>query len=161
MPHLTANALVEDPDGIAFLRDVFASSASNRREVQRTLTNPDRAWSPPVADAHPEHAARHGAVPRQRAPRFGLLRARMPSVPLVLVGALAGLIFVSPALSSKGAPHDFGADGARPVAASKTRVSKSAPKVELAQLVTPCAKTRKSLWVEGQGWVVRRVSVCR
>jgi hypothetical protein len=26
---------------------------------------------------------------------------------------------------------------------------------------TPCAQARRKLWLDGRGWVVRRVSICR
>ena len=161
MPHLTSSALTEDPDGIAFLRVVLAASASNRRKVDRASTTPAGPSSVPEADALPAPPAQPAAVPSRRASRTDALRARLPSVSLVLAGTLTGLIFVSPALSSKGVPQDLEGRSARPVSASKTRTSKPPPKVDVAQLLTPCTKVRKSLWIEGQGWVVRSVSVCR
>jgi hypothetical protein len=87
------------------------------------------------------------------------MRVPTPSVPLVLAGALAGLIFVSPALSSKGAVQQMDAPVVLPMASSKTRPSRPAPRI--AQTGLDCVKTRRSLWVEGEGWIVRRVSVCR
>ena len=82
-----------------------------------------------------------------------------PSIPLVLAGVLTGLIFVSPALSSRGPVPPGDVALAQPIPAAKTRPIRPAPKV--AQAGLPCAKTRRSLWVDGEGWVVRRVSVCR
>ena len=82
-----------------------------------------------------------------------------PSAPLVFAGVLAGLIFVSPALSSKGPVAPTSAAPARPMAASKPRPAKPVPRFAQADL--DCATARRSLWVEGEGWIVRRVSVCR
>jgi hypothetical protein len=90
----------------------------------------------------------------------------LPKLPtaLILAGAVAGLVSVSPALSFKGPvpavePPTAGiANGnlrrsSKPVARA-TRVALSAdPGV--------CTTARRSLWVEGEGWIVRRVSVCR
>lgn len=87
------------------------------------------------------------------------MRIPTPSARLVVAGALVGLVFVSPALSSREPvrPADLGT--LRPSAAAKLRPSRPAPRV--AETGLPCAKVRRSLWVEGDGWIVRRVSVCR
>jgi hypothetical protein len=81
------------------------------------------------------------------------------SVPLVLAGALAGLIFVSPALSSKGPVQRNDASLER-AASTKTQRSFRPPGPSKVAAVD-CATARRSFWIEGEGWIVRRVPICR
>jgi hypothetical protein len=80
------------------------------------------------------------------------------SVPFALAGALAGLIFVSPALSSKGPVHRVDAPLERPASTKAQRSSRPPGPSKAAAM--ECATARRSLWIEGEGWIVRRVSVC-
>jgi hypothetical protein len=74
-------------------------------------------------------------------------------------GALVGLIFVSPALSSRGPVQRVDVPPTRPVSGMRPRASR--PAVETRSAALDCVKVRRSLFVEGEGWIVRRVSICR
>jgi hypothetical protein len=79
------------------------------------------------------------------------------SVPFALASAVAGLIFVSPALSSKSAVHRVDA----PLERSATKAQRSTrPPGPAKAAAMECATARRSLWTEGEGWIVRRVSIC-
>jgi len=168
MPHLTASALLDDPEGLAFLRSVLAPDAPGRPALSASgSAEPVVAISPcpPNVGAHlapsdPAPPVRGAcATPHPPAARERTMRLSRPSAALVLAGALAGLIFVSPALSSRGPVDEIDVHSVRPPLASKQRASKPAPRV--AQAGSSCAKLRRSLFVQGQGWVVRSVSTCR
>ena len=90
--------------------------------------------------------------------------AKLPAV-LILSSVVAGLVCVSPALSSKDpspavTPLPAAAVGeslrrpSRPPERSRARVA------DMAQTAV-CTSARRSLWLKDDGWVVRRVSVCR
>ena len=87
------------------------------------------------------------------------MRASRLVARVAFVGALAGLIFVSPALSSRGPVHRLEAPPPRPVSGTRARAGKPAAEARLAAV--DCVKVRRSLFVEGEGWIVRRVSICR
>ena len=83
---------------------------------------------------------------------------------LILAGAVAGLASVSPALSSKDPAPATESVPARIADTMPRRPSKSAARpARVAQGAEPgvCTSARRSLWVEGEGWIVRRVSICR
>jgi hypothetical protein len=50
-------------------------------------------------------------------------------------------------------------------APSRARIERSEPRGESTLVVATsdpsCARPRRKLWVEGEGWIVRRVAVCR
>lgn len=52
-----------------------------------------------------------------------------------------------------------------PVDRSTTKVADAAPVSQLAAAdedePANCSKSRKRLWVESEGWIVRRVTICR
>ena len=81
------------------------------------------------------------------------------SVPFALAGALAGLIFVSPALSSKGPMQSVDTALERVVSPKAQRSSRPPGPSKVAAM--ECATARRSLWIDGEGWVVRRVPICR
>ena len=81
------------------------------------------------------------------------------SVPLALAGALAGLIFVSPALSSKEPVQGVDIALERGVVSPKAQRS-SRPPGPSRVAAMDCATARRSLWIDGEGWVVRRVPIC-
>jgi hypothetical protein len=80
------------------------------------------------------------------------------SVPFALASAVAGLIFVSPALSSKGSVHRVDAPLERPANTKAQRSTRPPGPAKAAAM--ECATERRSLWTEGEGWIVRRVSIC-
>lgn len=73
---------------------------------------------------------------------------------LVLFGALAGPVSAAPS-ADRGARQVAEATQVRPV--SDTRPAEAEPEEEGAN----CSKLRRRLWIEGEGWLVRRVTICR
>ncbi|GAB6841156.1 hypothetical protein JCM2811A_01570 [Methylorubrum rhodinum] len=73
---------------------------------------------------------------------------------LVLFGALAGPVSAAPS-ADRGARQVAEAAQVRPV--SDTRPAEAEPEEEGAN----CSKLRRRLWIEGEGWLVRRVTICR
>ena len=55
---------------------------------------------------------------------------------------------------------------AQPADRSPTRVAEASPvrpvaATESEDEAANCSKPRRRLWVEGEGWIVRRVTICR
>lgn len=73
---------------------------------------------------------------------------------LVLFGALAGPALAAPP-ADRGTRQVAEATQVRPV--SDVRPAEAEPEEESAN----CSKLRKRLWIEGEGWLVRRVTICR
>lgn len=71
---------------------------------------------------------------------------------LALFGASAAL--AAPA-ADRGARQVAEASPIRPV--SDVRPADAEPEEDAAN----CSKLRKRLWIEGEGWIVRRVTICR
>ncbi len=71
----------------------------------------------------------------------------MKLIPITAAAILAALILPAPAWAQ-------GKD-AEP---KRAESSQAAPADAVAAI--PCAKPRRRLWVEGEGWVVRRVAIC-
>jgi hypothetical protein len=72
----------------------------------------------------------------------------------LLTGALiAAAVSAGPAFADAG---KTGEQRKTTVRAEYSSVGTQAPADDLA-----CASARRKLWVEGEGWIVRRVTVCR
>ncbi len=65
--------------------------------------------------------------------------------------ALAAPVSAAPAASDRTIAKVAEASTVRPVAAS----------VGEAEEDTNCSRTRRRLWIEGEGWIVRRITTCR
>jgi hypothetical protein len=81
--------------------------------------------------------------------------------------ACSALLFGSTLLLVPLAPADAAPERGRPAAAQadKTKLAEADPATtsSLSKAVEEepaCARPRRRLWVEGEGWVVRRVSAC-
>ena len=53
-----------------------------------------------------------------------------------------------------------------PAADATTRVAEAAAPIRPVAAIerdddTACSRTRRRLWIEGEGWVVRRITTCR
>ncbi len=71
---------------------------------------------------------------------------------------LAGaLMFGCAASSAMAAPSSAGRDVTQVAEAAQAKPPVAVDEDEPAN----CSKSRKRLWVEGEGWVVRRVTICR
>lgn len=73
---------------------------------------------------------------------------------LVLFGVGAAPVLAAPA-ADRGARQVAEATQLRPV--SDARPAEAEAEEESAN----CSKLRKRLWIEGEGWLVRRVTICR
>jgi hypothetical protein len=70
--------------------------------------------------------------------------------------ALAGALTISvPAEASSLKPHSASIT----IAAERPPVPEAAPVVQSDSI--ECPRIRRRLWVEGEGWIVRRVASCR
>ncbi len=98
-----------------------------------------------------------------------MFRRSSNRLPVIAAAVLIGLLTViSPALSMFPAP----APAPKPAAAAAAPASTAAPaesaqrlprvrKAEAAPMEgASCSSARQKLWVEGEGWVVRRVNRC-
>lgn len=69
---------------------------------------------------------------------------------MVLALAAAGSATAAPASADRSPTRVADATQIRPVAAADQEDE-----------VANCVKPRKRLWIEGEGWVVRKVTICR
>jgi hypothetical protein len=65
--------------------------------------------------------------------------------------ALAGPASAAPAASDRGIAKVAEASPVRPAAASTAEAEED----------TNCSRARRRLWIEGEGWIVRRITTCR
>jgi hypothetical protein len=148
MTSLDADALQTDPESLSLLRDVLGTAPATRPQAQSA----QRTRTLPAEPARP-------AMPLTRTTRR-----------LGLVGSTALIAIVIAASPAK--PTVPREDAGRPAA---TETSRQAPQEAPARsrpvrAVTryaaveadplACPRTRRKLWVEGEGWVVRTVSRC-
>jgi hypothetical protein len=93
---------------------------------------------------------------------------------LAIASALTGLVLVAPALSSSEPPPRPEAAvlklaGAAPARAVRPHRVPDAARVQpvarpqeeaRAGAAEGCVKSRRKLWIEGEGWHIRRVAIC-
>ncbi len=72
--------------------------------------------------------------------------------------ALTAPVSAAPAASDRSIAKVAEASSVRPVAASASTTGTSAGEAEED---TNCSRTRRRLWIEGEGWIVRRITTCR
>jgi hypothetical protein len=75
-------------------------------------------------------------------------------------GSLAALLLASSAFSAAVAPP-ASAPSARPAPVAATRASTPTTVTAVAETSTDCPRARRKLWVEGEGWIVRKVPICQ
>lgn len=65
--------------------------------------------------------------------------------------ALSAPVSAAPAASDRSIAKVAEASPVRPAAASAGEAEED----------TNCSRTRRRLWIEGEGWIVRRITTCR
>lgn len=71
--------------------------------------------------------------------------------------AVAALMFGWAASSALAAPASIDGAPTKVADASQIRAVTESEEDEAAN----CSKSRKRLWIEGEGWIVRKVTICR
>jgi hypothetical protein len=89
----------------------------------------------------------------------------MPGIKIV-TGAVAACAFAAimtmvPAPAAVSAPAQAEPRPAKARVVPPARADWSSDKTVTATSDAACPRTRRKLWVESEGWVVRRVAVCR
>lgn len=81
--------------------------------------------------------------------------------PIASTLGLAACLLAGTVIAALAAPAADSAKGGKPApsapAATRTAVAEQAP---AAEAMPACGKSRRKLWLEGEGWVVRRVYAC-
>ena len=77
---------------------------------------------------------------------------------------LGSTLLLVPFAPAEAAPHERARPAAAPAPATKVAEADPVTTSSLAKTATDedtfCSRPRRRLWVEGEGWVVRRVSAC-